>query len=240
MNRLEPHAVLADDPTEEVGSAAPVLASPSSGCSLFGPLHYEKNYAYPLIVWLHSPGSDETELRRVMAGLSLRNYVGVAPRGTRVLAPSPAGQRGYTWLHREADVALAQTRVWDCITLARTRYHIHPERIFLAGFDAGGTIAFRLGMMHPEQFAGVLSLCGPFPRCGTPLGRLPEARRLPLFVACGRQSQRYAEEHVCDDLRLFHCAGLDITLRQYPCGQRLSRDMLADANRWIMELVTGQ
>ncbi len=34
-------------------------------------------------------------------------------------------------------------------------------------------------------------------------------------------------------------AGLDITLRQYPGGQRLCREMLADANRWIMDLVTG-
>jgi phospholipase/carboxylesterase len=238
MNRLEPHAVLADDPIEAVGSASPALASPSSACSLFGPLHYEKNYAYPLIVWLHGPGSDETELSRVMAGLSLRNYVGVAPRGTRLMPPGPNGQRGYTWLHRAADVALAESRVWECISLAQHRYNIHPDRIFLAGFDAGGTIAFRLGMMHPERFAGVLSLCGPFPRHGTPLGRLSEARRLPLFVACGRQSQRYAEEHVCGDLRLFHCAGLDITLRQYPGGQRLCREMLADANRWIMDLVT--
>ncbi len=238
MNRLEPQALLADIVPDEVVSPEPVLASLSSACALFGPQHYEPNYAYPLVVWLHSPGQDETELNRVMLGLSLRNYVGVAPRGTRLQSHS-SSQPGYTWPSGEADLTLAESRVLDCLALAQNRYHIHPQRIFLAGFDAGGTMAFRLAMLNPQQFAGVLSLCGPFPKHGTPLGRFPEARQLPLFVACGRESLRYDEMNACRDLRLFHCAGLDITLRQYPGGHQLCSDMLADANRWMMELVTG-
>ncbi len=237
MNRLEQQAMLADQVATEVASSSESLAAASSACALFGPQHYEPNYAYPLVVWLHTPGKDETELNRVMLGLSLRNYVGVAPRGTR-LARTTNHNAGYNWPNGEADLTLAESRVIECIATARTRYHIHPQRIFLAGFDAGGTMAFRLGMLHPTYFAGVLSLCGPFPRQGTPLGRLPEARQLPLFVACGRESLRYDEENACRDLRLFHCAGLDITLRQYPGGHRLGAEMLADANRWMMDLVT--
>ena len=237
MNRIEPQAVLADMALLPEADAAPALSPPSSACALFGPQHYEPNYAYPLVVWFHSPGQDETELNRAMLGLSLRNYVGVAPRGTR-LAPSTSRRAGYTWPSSEADLTLAESRVLDCLAMATSRYHIHPDRIFLAGFDAGGTMAYRLGMLDPTRFAGVLSLCGPFPRSGTPLGRLPEARQLPLFVACGRGSNRYDEESACRDLRLFHSAGLDITLRQYPGGQELCTEMLADANRWMMDLVT--
>jgi hypothetical protein len=42
---------------------------------------------------------------------------------------------------------------------------------------------------------------------------------------------------VCEDLRLLHTAGLSVTLRQYPCGHELAPQMLADANRWIMEQI---
>src|ERR1700676_406196 len=60
--------------------------------ALFGPLHYEANYAYPLLVWLHGPGDSEGQLKRIMPQISLRNYVAVAPRGT---ADWPAG--AYHW-----------------------------------------------------------------------------------------------------------------------------------------------
>src|SRR5438552_19054779 len=49
---------------------------------LLAPMHYERNYAYPLVVWLHAPGSDELEIKRIMPLISLRNYVALAVRGT--------------------------------------------------------------------------------------------------------------------------------------------------------------
>ena len=40
-------------------------------------------------------------------------------------------------------------------------------------------------------------------------------------------------------LRLFHAAGLSIVLRQYPCGQELTEQMLRDVDRWIIEQITA-
>jgi predicted esterase len=90
-------------------------------------------------------------------------------------------------------------------------------------------------MERPENFAGAISLCGPFPREDAPLARLSHARQVPLLIACGRDSQRYAAAQVCSDLRLLHSAGMDVTLRQYSAGHQLGPQMLSDVNRWIME-----
>jgi phospholipase/carboxylesterase len=109
--------------------------------------------------------------------------------------------------------------------------------VFLAGYDCGGTMAFRIAMQHPDLFAGVLSIGGGFPSGRTPLARLPEARRMPIFLACGRDSRKYPQERVCDDLRLFHSAGMAVSLRQYPCGQEIAIQMLGDLDRWIMEQI---
>ena len=67
-------------------------ASPDAARALFAPLHYESNYAYPLIVWLHGANDDERQLKRIMPFVSLRNYVAVSPRGT-VAADSRAEDR---------------------------------------------------------------------------------------------------------------------------------------------------
>jgi phospholipase/carboxylesterase len=100
-------------------------------------------------------------------------------------------------------------------------------------------MAFRLAMNHPQLFAGALSLGGAFPVGDTPFRNLADARRVPLFLAVGRDSTQYGSEAVCQDLRLLHSAGMSITLRQYPCGHELAPQMLTDVDRWIIEQITS-
>lgn len=206
--------------------------------ALFAPLHYEPNYAYPLLIWLHGPGDNESQLKRVMPLVSMRNYVAVAPRGL-ACEDRPAGEEACHWSQEITDWSIAEQTVFEAIDLARARFHVEPRRVFIAGYDCGGTMAFRVAMEHPDHFAGVLSLCGRFPENGSPLRRLTHARRVPLFVACGRDSGSYSTVEVCRNLKLFHSAGMNVSLRQYPCGQEIVPAMLADMDRWMMEQISS-
>jgi len=206
---------------------------------MFTPMHYESNYAYPLIVWLHGSGSvDERQLLRIMPTVSLRNYVAVAPRGFRQEGDE-ADLPGYDWPQTPEHIQEAESRVFDCLEAAQRRWRVAAHRVFLAGFGPGGTMAFRVAMNHPSRFAGVLSLCGAFPLGHRPFVQLLEARRLPVFLAVGRDSEEYSPNRACEDLRLFHTAGISVALRQYPCGQQAIPQMLRDVDRWIMEQISA-
>ncbi len=211
--------------------------------AIFAPIHYEPGYAYPLVVWLHGPDCDERQLLRIMPLVSMRNYVAVAPRGVAVVprgaAGSAAERTAHGWSHDERDLPLAEQRIFDSIEIAFRRFNIHSRRVFLAGFDTGGTMALRVAMNHPYKFAGVLSLGGRLPTGGAPLSRLPEARQVAVFLAAGRRSTVYEEQQVCDDLRLLHSAGMSITLRLYGCGHEISPQMLSDVDRWIIEQINA-
>ncbi len=168
----------------------------------------------------------------------------LAPRGGAVhprggTSRSTSEGVAYGWSHAEHDLHQAEQRIFDSIEMTFRRFNVDPRRIFLAGFDTGGTMAFRVAMNHPYKFAGVLSLGGCLPTGGAPLARLPEARQLAVFLAAGRHSSVYNEKCVCDDLRLLHTAGMSITLRLYPCGHELSPQMLSDVDRWIIEIITA-
>jgi phospholipase/carboxylesterase len=202
--------------------------------AIFTPLHYERNYAYPLVVWLHGPDDDERQVTRIMPMVSARNYVGVGPRGTLESA-APLG--GFRWSQRPRHIALAERGVLAAVAEARRWLNIAPERIFVAGFGCGGTMAFRMALDHPRLFAGVLSIGGALPTTQRPFAQLHGARRLRVFLASGRYSQQCPEQRVCDNLRLLHAAGMSINLRQYPCGDELTTHMLTDMDRWIMEQV---
>ena len=230
------------DNSLEVASATFSSESLDFDHSWFLPLHYESGYAYPLIVWLHGRGDNEQQLRRVMPLVSMRNYMAVAPRGLPVGSANNANlandRQQYGWPQSDEPIQQAEQRVFDSIERAGRKCHVNARRVFLAGFDCGGTMAMRIAMSHPGRFAGVLSLCGAFPAGRTPFGNLTAARRLGIFLASGHKSLRYPASRVCEDLRLMHSAGLSITLRQYPCGHELMPQMLADVDRWIIEQIT--
>jgi phospholipase/carboxylesterase len=123
---------------------------------------------------------------------------------------------------------------------ATEQLSINRCRIFLAGFGCGGTMALRVAMDNPHRFAGALSLDGSFPRGQAPLQRLIEARQMPLFIARARQSRNYGEEIACDDLRLLYAAGMSLTLKEYPGANVCRPQVLADIDRWIMEVLAEQ
>jgi phospholipase/carboxylesterase len=210
-------------PLRSRGSALarrPPLAQ-RSGEKVFVPQGYEPAYAYPLLVWL--PGTETFDLGRVMARTSLRNFVAIQPVA--------------------ADAALAgnaiETAVWRGIDGIRERLSIHPDRIYLVGQGSGGTEAFRIGCRHPERFGGVASLGGGFPLDEGAFALIRHVRRLPMLLCCHRDADAETTHGVDRTLRLFHAAGAVLALRIYPGSSDLSRAILADVNRWVMEDICG-
>jgi phospholipase/carboxylesterase len=208
--------------------------SAGDALSYVAPEGYEANYAYPLVVWLHNAGGNERQLARVMPLVSTRNYVGLGVRG-----PAAAECRGYAWPQSVECITAAEERVGDAVAKTRQRFSIHSSRIFLAGFQSGGTMALRIALRNPEQFAGAVSIGGAFPDGHMPLARLAQLRKFPLLLAHCRDSETYPIDRVCQELRLFHAAAMCVTLRQYPCDDEMTTQMLSDLDRWLMEQVTG-
>src|SRR5687768_7836303 len=103
---------------ESVRRTRPYICA-SACCCYFAPLHYESNYSYPLIVWLHGPHNNELQLKQILPLVSLRNYVGAAPRAT--VASEQDGGAGiqFCWHEDERNVELAEDRLWECLDGAR-------------------------------------------------------------------------------------------------------------------------
>lgn len=224
---------------------------------LFSPIHYEPGYAYPLLVWLHGAGGNERQVMRIMPILSMRNYVAVAPQGfafreteadesdrTRnsldvasILRNARRMRPQFGWPDAEEGFAEAERRVFDCISIARQRSNIAANRIFLAGYGTGGTMALRLALLYPEEFAGVASLGGAYPLADRTLHCWESTRNLNFFLGVGATSDLFSPNAACRALELLHTAGVPVTAREYSCGRELVPAMLQDLNRWMMSIV---
>lgn len=230
-------------------AAPPSLGFPHR---LFVPEHYEPKYAYPLVIWLHSDHSSEYELDSVMQSLSVRNYVAIAPRAHRV---SKHNARLFRWGTQIADLAIAEDFVMDAIQEVSESVSIHPDRIFVAGFGTGGSVAQWLGLRHPHRFAGAISINGPFPKTKRALSHWKGARHVPVLFMQGADSETCSVDATIDTMQLAHAAGLnyrfvrfqvesvvdshDIDSLVVPASGSLDVEMLRTANRFMMSLVTG-
>ena len=221
--------------TLAVEQVRPATAAP---VATFQPTNYEPGYAYPLVLWLHDSGGNEQELPQMMQHLSTQNYVAVAPRATQeaLQGQDDWGQQGYDWVQEPNAIADTEQAVDEAIELARERFNIHPNRVFLLGQGEGGTMALRVAMQSPRRFSGVASFSGALPRHHSPFRNVSTIRNLPFLLAASQESPQYQEAQVCRDLKLLHSAGCSVSHRQYPGSDDLTTSMLADANRWMMEL----
>ena len=157
------------------------------------PLHYETNYDYPLLVWLHSDGYNEHQVEHVMPHISLRNYVGLGVRGVR--AADAAGHR-FDWPSGLTATDAAHEAVAQAVRQARERFSINSRRVVVAGYGSGGTMGLRIAMRDPHSFAGVVSLGGYLPDRGRPFSDLQtlRRRRLPMLWGWGQANRRYDSE----------------------------------------------
>ncbi|QDT69739.1 Alpha/beta hydrolase family protein [Planctomycetes bacterium MalM25] len=220
-------------PAEWSWTESPDAPATRPECATFTPKGFEPGYRYPLMVWLHGGGADEQSLPDVMRHVSTRNYVAVAPRGV------DQTEAGYTWGESLESIDSAEDAVFEAIESANVRFSLHPERVLLAGAGAGGTMAMRIALRHPNHFGGAATIDGPLPTNHQPLARLNDLRGLPLLLSASKESTAYGESRVCQDLALLHSGGCRVAIRQYPGDDDLTTTMLADLNRWAMEIVCG-
>lgn len=205
----------------------------------FLPTGYEPNYAYPLLVFLHGHGGCEEQVMRLAPRLSRRNYICIGLRGPHPLGPRPDGHPGYSWGPDGQCDAQVEDYVFGAVQQTRRTYHVHSERIYLAGVCEGATLAYRLALQFPDYLAGVASLNGCMPRSGGPLLRLPEARKLRILVGHGFANAVIPHAMARQDYRLFYAAGLDVTMHTYSTTHKLHPDMLRDLNRWVIDGISN-
>jgi phospholipase/carboxylesterase len=205
----------------------------------FLPTGYEPNYPYPLLVFFHGHGGSEEQILRLAPRLSRRNYICISLRGPELAGPRADGRLGYSWGADGRQDCQVEDYVLQAIEQTRRYYHVHSERIYLAGFCEGAAVAYRLALLFPERFGGVISLNGTLPR-GGPLFRLPEVRQLRVLIGHGIANPSIPLALAERDYRLFYAAGCAVCMHTYPTTRRLHPDMLRDVNRWIIGMLDAE
>jgi phospholipase/carboxylesterase len=204
--------------------------------SIFVPQKFEERYAYPLVVFLHGQGEDETQWLSQIMHLSRRNYVGLALRGPHRVS-GRKGRAGYGWGKDRRSESDIEDYALDAIEEVRGSFNIDPRKVHLVGFGEGATLALQLGLSLHGSISKIVAINGGMPSSPMPLAFAPQRLRGlnrprvllgfgPEFP--GDDGQKTRQIH-----RLLDSAGLDVEMRSYSTGDRLTHAMLRDADRWL-------
>jgi phospholipase/carboxylesterase len=217
--------------TSHVETPGPETPGPAP-VRTFLPTGYEPRYPYPLLVFFHGHGGNEEQILRLAPRLSRRNFIAIGLRGPVGLGEAKHGP-AFGWGDGR-HASLVEDYLLRAVEQTRRKYHVHSERVYLAGIADGAGMAYRLGMTFADRLAGVVSLNGAMPRVNRPLLDLPRARDLGVFIAHGIANSHIAWALARRDYRVFCAAGMPVTMLSYATTHKLHPHMLRDLNRWII------
>ena len=167
------------------------------------PAGVETRRDWPLIVFLHGSGErgDDLDLVR-RQGLPKRLDEGF---DLPAVVLSPQCPDGLVWAQQyPAVMALVDAVVADV--------GVDPDRVLLTGLSLGGAGAVHLAATHPERFAGLVPICGPW----TFYYVTPDMARLPLWVFHGEDDPVVSVDDSRRLLAAVEALGGEARLTTYP------------------------
>jgi phospholipase/carboxylesterase len=200
--------------------------------SLFLPEPFEPRYQYPVVIWLHQDDSNEDELLSVMPQISEQNYIGLGFRGTSDDGQSPGGS--FHWEASDEKCELLVAEIRDTLDEMGRFFRMDFERIYLAGFDAGATMALELLLAAPEMFAGAVAVGGSIPNLEKARNRFRELSRCKVLLSLGRRDRTLDPKQFADKARKLDRTGFQVETRLYDALHELQPEMLRDIDRWLM------
>ena len=181
------------------------------------------------VIWLHGLGADGSDFVPLVDALPLPAGVGVRfvfPHAPVRPVTINAGLRMRAWYDIVAADFTARVdlaglresqRQLDALVARECQRGIVPERIVVAGFSQGGAVALHAGLRYPDRLAAVIALSTYLADPDSlPAQASPANRRVPLFMAHGREDPLVRVEWGEASRRLLEARGYPVEWHTYP------------------------
>jgi predicted esterase len=122
------------------------------------------------------------------------------------------------------------------VAAAAVRYGFDATRVVAVGFSNGANISASMLLIEPGVLAGAVLF-----RAMVPLvpDALPSLAGTPILMSNGRTDSLIPAAEAERLASLFRQAGATLTLKWQPGGHQLTRQDLAQAQQWWLDLAMG-
>ena len=118
------------------------------------------------------------------------------------------------------------------IDQVRNEYDL--QDVYLGGFSQGAIMSYSIGLSHPEEVQGIVSLSGRVLEEIKPFVKKQIAPgSLRIFVAHGVQDNILPIHYARSAKQYLEDLSVDLTYQEYPIGHQISNNVLTDLNGWL-------
>jgi phospholipase/carboxylesterase len=153
-----------------------------------------------------------------------------------VRAPFEASN-GYSWVSLEGrsrgPFRKSLGRLAEFVGFLPEEYDVAPDRVGLFGSSQGAKAGLAALIDRPERYRWAVALNGFLPRSHDDPDEVANANGKPVFVGVGENDDVLAPRYGRETAELLTENGLDVTVRTYPVGHRMSRQEFADISAWL-------
>ena len=197
---------------------------------------------YPLVIGLHGAGGDAGHMLPIFvdAGVPAR-FIYCVPQAP--YAADGRGPTGYLWFRglpgaRRTPTPetrrLTEEYVLSVVEAVKRAYPVDERRVYLLGFSQGASVAFDVGIRHPEVFAGVIPIAGWLRPDEFGEDVLERARKQGRYLVVHSREDRTVAWEECErSTALLRSHGIDFSLLSYRGGHVLTGDVLRGAAAWM-------
>ncbi len=200
------------------------------------------------VIWLHGLGADGHDFPPIVPELGLERSLSIRwvfPHAPAMPVTINGGMRMPAWFdiknldfdqrYDQAGIARSAAQLTRLIERENER-GVPCERIVLAGFSQGGSIALHSALRHRERLAGVVAL-STFLVLHERLEseRSQENLRLPIFQAHGTLDPMVTFERGVASRDRLLAAGYEVEWHEYPMAHQVCLEELADLGAWLAQ-----
>jgi len=179
---------------------------------------FEKNYSYPVLVWLsdESPAAFQQRMREI----SDRNYVGIQIPWSASMNDMPEKQL---------------PRIEAAVNAVSQFANLHSERVYLAGERRSGAAALQAVLAAPLKFAGFLAIDPQVQHLSCSLNNFRTMKHLKGLLAVPGEK---ASPTVLGYAELLHAGGLQVRVQKYADNEPRALPRLLD--HFLMQQILGE
>jgi phospholipase/carboxylesterase len=205
------------------------------------------------ILWLHGLGADGHDFEPIVPELRMPETMPIryvfphAPMRPVTLNGGMAMRAWFDILAAgfprrvDMDGFLESVGLLERLIEAEHRRGVPHERIVLAGFSQGGSIALHTGLRYEKPLAGILALSTYLPTLESLSGELSQANaQLPIMMAHGFMDPMVPMENALRARDELVRLGYPVEWSQYPMGHAVCPEETDAIRSWLVRVLGEQ
>jgi len=205
-----------------------------------------------VVIWLHGLGADGKDFKAYAAAVELPEDLAVRfvfPTAPKRSVTVCLGTSDFAWFDMptgdvtgkvDLDGIEASARHLRNLIQRELDRGMPPERILLAGFSQGGTIALHTALGYSRRLAGVLAMSAYLPTSEALEKECRDVnRQIPIMMAHGEQDPvipMAVAEKTRDDLIRMGCT---VEWHTYPMTHHVCIEEIADIRKWLLRVLSA-